>query len=192
MQPCKNAWQKKWLKLDCHSSNIQAMADLAEEFCRRWCRCDRDKTLLLLVGASNCGKTHVAKAIFNFARAAAFSVFERGRGQTWRNNVPSTAYFAWPAVVDGYKEGHYGCHDDMMETDLLILDDVGAEHDPSKSANNKLCQVLSRRERMFTVITTNVPPERWTEAFDTRVADRLLRNSVVVNLTGLKSYAMLT
>jgi hypothetical protein len=188
--PCKTVWQCKWLALDCYRPEIQEMADKAEQFCKRWCKYDRDKSLLVLAGESNCGKTHTAKSIYHFGRAAAFTVFENGRGLTWKN-IPSIAYHSWPMVADAFKEGRYSVVDDMMEADLLVLDDLGAEHDPSKNATGKLCQVLSRREHKHTVITTNIKLEEWAVVFDTRIADRLLRNSEVVTLFGLPSYATL-
>jgi hypothetical protein len=43
----------------------------------------------------------------------------------------------------------------------LIIDDLGAGHDPSGVGTDKLCQVLSRREEMWTLITTNIMPVAW-------------------------------
>jgi DNA replication protein DnaC len=92
-------------------------------------------------------------------------------------------------VVDDFKGGDYSVLGDMFEVDLLVIDDIGAEHDPSKSGVNKLCQILSRRETKFTVITSNISPAHWPERFDTRIADRLLRNSEVIELWSVPSYA---
>ena len=191
IRECESPWGKKWLGLDCYCARIQGLAVAAEKFCGRWFRNDRSKSLLILAGESNAGKSHVAGCIFKFALAAAMKAREHGNGATWpMDKVPSATFVRWPEVVDGFKNGEFGVVDDMMSVDLLVIDDVGAEHDPSKNATNKLCQVLTRREKKFTVITTNIPPENWPDMLDTRVADRLLRNSEIVNLFGLDSYAM--
>ena len=95
----------------------------------------------------------------------------------------------WPEATDGFKAGEYGCIEEAINAGLLIIDDVGAEHDPSRNGTDKLCQVLSRREKRFTLLTTNIKPEAWAERFDVRIADRLLRNSVVLNLA-CESYAL--
>jgi len=79
---------------------------------------------------------------------------------------------------------------DAMDSDLLIVDDIGAENDPWKICADKLCQVMSRREKRFTVITTNIQPAQWAQVFDDRINDRLLRNSVVVDISNVKSYSI--
>lgn len=165
------------------------MAEQAEKFCGRWFHNDRNISLLVLGGETGCGKTHTAKAIFRFAQVAAIKAYETGKWDLGK--VPTSFFVSWPQATDGFKSGEYGLMDDMMQDDLLILDDLGAEHDPSKNAADKLCQILSRRERKFTVVTTNIKPEIWSSKFDIRIADRLLRNSRVVNLFSVKSYAML-
>lgn len=185
--PCKTNWQNKWLKLDCYRPEIQDLATKVEAFCGRWFKGDRKESLLILIGSSNCAKTHCAKSVFKFARnmgQASFSI----RKDSFV--VPGSAMFRWPEIVDGFKNGDYSVMDDLFLTDLIVLDDLGAEHDPSKMATNKLCQVMSRREKTFTMITTNVKPDEWAQAFDTRTADRFLRNSVIVDLTGLESYVL--
>jgi chromosomal replication initiation ATPase DnaA len=158
-----------------------------ESFCGRWFRNDKTKPLLILIGESNCAKTHCAKAVFHFAMNMAQSSFSTRKDSL---HVPDYGMFRWPEVVDGFKGGDYSVTEDLFNLDLAILDDVGAEHDPSKMATNKLCQIMSRREKKHTLITTNIKTEDWANAFDLRVADRFLRNSVIVDLTGLESYAL--
>ncbi len=108
--------------------------------------------------------------------------------------VPSATFSRWAETVDDFKKdeklGRAGILPELMDADLLLLDDVGADDDPWKVGVNKLCQILNRRETKFTVITTNFPPDQWPQRFDTRIADRLLRNSEVVDLFGVPSYAM--
>ena len=165
------------------------MADAAERFCGRFYRCEHNRSLLVLVGESGCGKTHVAVGIHKWALSAAFRAFEDGRGRTWARRVPSLTFARWPEAAQEIRERNLSSIPDLCDEDLLLLDDVGAEHDPFKDVASTLCQVLSRREEKFTVITSNVPPETWPQRFDTRITDRLLRNSEVVNLFGLPTYA---
>ena len=121
--------------------------------------------------------------------SAAFRAFEAGQGKTWAIRVPSVSFIHWPEVAQDIRERKFASIADMKQEDLLVLDDVGAEQDPFKDVAATLCQVMSRREERFTVITSNVPIEKWPERFDTRVTDRLLRNSELVNLFGLPTYA---
>lgn len=187
--PCKTPWQQKWLRLDCHNPRIQGLADIATGYCRRWFNNQPTPGLLVLAGESNCGKTHTAKRIRDYTYAAAMTAFDAGRWDRGAR-IPDSFYCSWPEATDRFKEGIYSDVESLNATDLAIIDDIGAEHDPSKNATDKLCQILSRRERKFTVITTNIKPEDWPNKFDTRIADRLLRNSELVDLFGLTSYAM--
>lgn len=106
--------------------------------------------------------------------------------------IPDTHFISWPRISDSFYKGEFGIVDDMLETDLLFLDDLGAERDPKLLAQDKLCQVLSKRERKHTVVTTNIQPQHWIERWEERIADRLLRNSVVIDLTEVPSFAVMS
>lgn len=95
----------------------------------------------------------------------------------------------WPHLLDVFKEGGWDALDEMMETTVLILDDIGAAHDPSKVGVDKLGQLLTRRERMWNFVTTNIAPEKWETVFDRRVASRLFRNAEIVDLSGVPDFA---
>jgi DNA replication protein DnaC len=178
------------MELDCWHPKLKELAAAAEKFCGRWFRRETARPLLVLVGKPGCGKTHVAVRVARFAMAAAGLAYEKGAGRTWRDSVPCVMSKSWPEVADRF--GRYGESaelDDMKAADLLVLDDIGAEDDSFKKASNKLCQLLSVREKKFTVVTTNVQPANWGKVFDVRIADRLLRRSTVVDLTEVDSYA---
>lgn len=187
MKPCIHAWQVKWLGLDCYHDQIQEMADRVQKFCGRWFRNNPYPGMMVIAGDPNCGKTHVAKKIHAWAMQVGMKAYEDGY---WKKGIPDSLYISWPEVADSFKQGYYLSVEDMMDASLLILDDLGAEHDPSKSAENKLCQILSRREFKFMVVTTNIRPQNWSTSFDARVMDRLFRNSEVIDLFGLPSYAV--
>lgn len=165
------------------------MADAAEAFAGRWFRNKPSPALLVLCGPSGTGKSHVAQRVCGFARRAAFSSMENG---AWRDplRVPDLAFLRWPEVCSDFDAGEYGAVQDAMTTDLLFLDDIGAENDPWKKHADKLCQILSRRERRFTLLTTNIAPEQWETSFDKRIADRLMRNSSVVYLQTANSFSV--
>lgn len=97
----------------------------------------------------------------------------------------------WPAVVDAIRNKELGSVEEGIGVDGLILDDVGADDDPFRQSADKLCQILSRREFKFTVITTNIEQKDWAEKFEARIVDRFMRNSIVVNLDIVPSYALM-
>jgi DNA replication protein DnaC len=163
------------------------MATEARKFCARWFRNHPCPGLLVLAGQTGCGKTHTARRIADFARRASFSAYENGQ---WGTKVPSVDFVYWPEFVDKIRAGQAGQMRDAFESDLLVLDDLGAADDPFRIGTDKLCQVLTMREKRFTVATTNIEPAAWEQSFDRRIADRLLRNSVVVDLTQVPSYTL--
>lgn len=186
--PLKTKWQQKWIRLDVVHPLLQIAGDEAENFCARWFNNSPKNSLLVIVGTYGSGKSHTAAAIFRFCLNAAMRSYELRK---WPGSqFPTCHYLRWPEVVSQFEQKNTSAMTDALETSLLVLDDIGADHDPWKVAADKLCQILSRRERMFTVATTNIQPGEWAERFDGRIADRLLRNSVVVDLTGVPSFAM--
>lgn len=80
--------------------------------------------------------------------------------------------------------------EDLYGYDFLALDDIGAENDDFKVATDKLCMVLTRREKKHTLITTNISMDAWAQRFDARVEDRLLRNAEVVDMNEVPSFSV--
>ena len=59
---------------------------------------------------------------------------------------------------------------------LLILDDVGAEHDPSGFVAAKLSALGNARLGKWTVITSNYTLEAFCRCVDQRIASRMIRD----------------
>lgn len=162
------------------------MADEIENYARRLHKWDNSKPLLVIFGPPGNGKTHIAKRLHSWAMHVAMNIYDTNKLKC--SSIPSVLWRYWPRVVDGLKEGRYEIVDDLLEEDIIFLDDLGSEHDPSKNGVDKLCQIINRRERKFSVFTTNLSPEAWEDKWDLRVADRLLRYSQIVDLSEIPSY----
>lgn len=189
INPCKTEWQRKFLGIDCYDPKLSHLAERTEAFCARWAAMDYNKSMLVLAGESGCAKTHVARAIYQFCTASRFTLWPEKH-----TKLMSTKLIRWPEEADFLNTGDYENEFLMAELfsrDLLVIDDIGAENDAWKKATNKLCQIFSRRESKFTVVTTNIQPQDWSSKFDTRIADRLMRNSEVIDLFGVDSYTMI-
>ena len=117
---------------------------------------------LVLLGGYGAGKTHLAAAITNYnidlSRPAIFVV------------VPDLLDHLRAAFGPTSESGIDERLDNIRETPLLVLDDLGAHHS-TPWAQEKLFQILNHRynSRMPTVITTN----QRLEELDPRVASRL-------------------
>lgn len=165
-----------------------ALETAVGKFCAGvWASPERGK-LLVLAGANGSGKTHSANAIDNWIRSVGHK----------KQFVPRQDYVTylrcgfhyWPQFLDHLKEGQWDLVDEAVNIPVLILDELGGGHDPSRVGIDKLCQILSRRQERWTLITTNVTPESWEELFDKRIASRFFRYSEIVDLSGVPDYCL--
>lgn len=177
-RPAETNWQRNVLRLEIYHPMIQTLASAVEKLASKWIRRSQDACLLVVSGDPGCGKTLCARRLHQWAL------------KMRPYDLVGVSFHRWPEICDGFKRGEYGVVNDMLTDSLLIIDDLGAEHDPSKVGMDKMCQILSRRERKCTMITTNIQPVAWRERFDARVEDRLFRKSVIVDLFGVESYSM--
>ncbi len=186
VNPCQTDWQRKWINLSVTHLKVQDAANEAQRFCSRFIHNNTLKSVLVLCGPNGCGKTHIARSIFRYCSLAQRKAYETRK---W-NDYPNSLFLRWPAVMDCIRARNYLVVEDAMNQSLVVLDDIGADADQWDDGKDKLCQILGRREKMFTVITTNILPQFWSEKFEPRIEDRLLRNSIVKDMTGVTSYAI--
>lgn len=190
-KPCSTPWQRKWLDLECNSPVLQEAATEVERWATRVYDAVTTLSLVAIYGETGTGKTRMINGAAAWARFMAVVMWERGGwGRRKRPKAPEVVSLAWPVVTDSIRAKRTELVDDCQRADVLFLDDIGAEDDPFQQATDKLCQILSRRENKHTMLTTNVMPEHWEKRFDARVDDRLLRNSVVINMSGVQRFSV--
>lgn len=141
---------------------------------------------LTLCGKTGLGKTMLAEAVLESLGADAWGfcskvepVQRNGRvlRLTWEKHD-------WRRVSDGFKSGDWYV-DDMEQCGLLVLDDIGADHDPSKAATAKLDRILRTRRGRWTVVTSNLDGQQMRDQLDARIASFLNRDSnLLVEVTG--------
>lgn len=147
--------------------------------------------LLVIYGGNGCGKSHAARAIKRWFSGIRMSLGpmpctnEEGEADC---KIPDVIYRNWPSVVSGFKRDQWLVCDHLIGEYLTIIDDIGAEHDPSGIGLEKLYLILNRRERKYTLITTNYPPSEWEAKFERRIASRLFRNAVHVSLDNVPDF----
>ena len=130
---------------------------------------------LVLAGSVGCGKTHLAYAVVA-ARLA--------------QHRP-TYYGSVPEVLDALRRGFDDKRYDydarlatMQEVDLLVLDDLGTEHQTSWVAE-KMFQLINYRytRRLPLVVTTNLVVTDPACGIDARIRSRLLDRGLCELLT---------
>jgi len=146
----------------------------------RWAR--DPQGWLVFVGGNGCGKTHLAVAIAN-AR------LEQGSRVAFAT-VPDLLDELRAAFAPDSPKRYDQLFRSLMEADVLILDDLGAQKS-SPWAEEKLYQLLNHRHvaRAFTVVTTNKRLGDLEPRIASRLADRevsLLREITAPDYRTLK------
>ena len=175
------------MKLSCGESEpLKRLEVETGRFCFDAWRSPQRGRLLVLAGPNGTGKTRCAEAVRRWLELVGHAKqFVKRPGHISHLDC---CCWPWPKLLDHFKNGGWDVLDDLFAATVLIIDDLGAEHDPSGIGVDKLCQVLSRREEMWTLITTNISPAKWSEKFDKRVASRLFRNSTLVDLSTVPDF----
>jgi len=129
---------------------------------------------LVLTGPIGCGKTHLAAAIANHALAnqtrVLFAVVPDLLDHIRATFMPSST-----VTYDSRFEA-------VRSTFLLVLDDLGAEYS-SPWAQEKLYQIFNHRYNyeLPTVVTTNVPFDKFDPRISSRMIDAALCKMLVIN-----------
>ena len=185
----KRQWINKRLGLDRHHPSVVELEGAVWDFCRAVADNPRRGKRYVVSGNNGCAKTRCARAIRKWIddRAIDLPLVDCESGL----RTIDCLMVNWAERVGLMKQGHWDI-DDMTDATVLILDDIGAEHDPSRAGVEKLYLVLENREKRHTWITTNLPPAQWEGRFDRRVADRLFRNSLHIDMSKCPSYSVNT
>jgi DNA replication protein DnaC len=127
-----------------------------------------------LIGDYGCGKTHLAAAIANHALSElnmrpVFAV------------VPDLLDYLRSTFSPSAEMRYESRFDTIRGADLLVLDDLGTEN-TTAWAKEKLFQIINHRymERLPTVVTTNVDPERIDGRIRSRLFDTGLSSAVFI------------
>lgn len=141
---------------------------------------------LTLLSQSGTGKTTLAKSVWT-------QFMEQNRF-VLKLDVPqqrifgNTAHFCnWRNYCSGVRQGSFGVIDDLCSEWFVILDDVGSEHDPNGFIASTLDRILNSRQNKWTMITSNLSLEHFSQ-IDPRVASRMIRNGSVVIECGAIDY----
>jgi len=184
-------WQFRVFGLEVTHPQVSRLLDRAELFVKRALLNARTNPKLLVVaGRNGCGKTHVAWRCHDYLQRAAIQGWEK---RWWKNRLLVSVFNPWSQLAGTSEDERDGVWRDCIESDFLVLDDVGSETDQFKSLvpTENLRLMLDERLGRFTMITTNISPKNWGTKWGPRVADRLLRGAELVELSNAPSWAVL-
>lgn len=180
-------WASKWLNLkQGNNPKVPQLELTVATFCAGIWQDSAHGRLLVLAGPNASAKTLCAEGVARWIRHV-------GHGKQWMPRAGEVklidcVFWPWAELLDNFKNGGWDVMRDLFDVTVLILDDLGAGHDPTGVGTDKLCQMLSRRQRRWTLVTTNLSPDSWEDKFDKRIASRLLRNSLIVDLSDVPDF----
>jgi DNA replication protein DnaC len=149
----------------------------------------RGKTVVMF-GNNGSGKTRLIKKLSAWFAQVAIKLPLVLREDNNEMGLACQEYRHWPSVVDGFqKRKDFNAVDRLMLANVLFLDDIGAEHDPSGFAREQIYLILSRREFRWNFLTTNYAPSEWAEKFEQRIASRLFRNAEQIDLSQVPDFS---
>lgn len=131
---------------------------------------------LVLYGNYGCGKTHLAAAIANYAQENLTSV------DPVFAVVPDLLDYLRAAFAPSSETKYEARFESIRNAGLLVLDDLGTEN-TTPWAREKLFQIVNFRymERLPTVFTTNVDPDRIEGRIRSRMFDAQLSQVVFID-----------
>ncbi|MDD6703590.1 MAG: ATP-binding protein [Clostridiaceae bacterium] len=129
---------------------------------------------LLLYGKTGLGKTHISLAIAGNAVEEGYGVIYSS-AQNLFNKLEK----------DKFGKADANTEEAILDCDLLIIDDLGAEFTTQFTVSALYNIVNSRElESKPTIISTNLMPEQLTKAYGERIASRILSNYVMLYFDG--------
>lgn len=185
----RRAWLDSWLKIKANHPQLIELEKKVHRYCADYAKrpggtCGRR---LLIYGENGTGKSHAAKAIAAWAQRVAINL-PLVHGEVGMR-LAECQYFKWPVVVKNLYAGNWYVLEEMTRASMLILDDVGAEHEnQSKIGVQNLYMILERMEKSWMVITTNIGPADWEAKFERRISSRFMRNTDLVPLDQVPDY----
>lgn len=185
-------WLEKRMGMELHHPQLKEALTPLFSLVYRMCNPNMPAGILVMHGPNGCGKTKIARAIHGIFKSNRMNIGPVHRDATSEQeaecSIVNCEFVHWPTAVAEIKTSQWIVFENCMVEYFVILDDIGAEHDPSGIGLEKLYLILNRRERRHTLITTNFGPGEWESKFERRIASRLFRNATHIDLSEVPDY----
>ncbi len=143
---------------------------------KEWCLSPFNKTLIFISGDTGTGKTHLVKCMANELIAHNHLV------------VLTTAFAMNQDFLKSYSSKDLDKKNDILskylDSEILVIDDLGTEIRNPYVTNNFLYQILNERKNKHlpTIITSNLDLKDLQDYYDERVSSRIIDKSTSICL----------
>lgn len=162
---------------------------------------------LTLAGNPGCGKTHLADRVRWFLHRHGAEIYNRttraDSDPTSANYLSCYAYAQegavlarWGKIIEGARNSDMTLFNRACKDHFKVIDDLGVdcfdrEGKATPFAIQKMGELLDRRLRKWTVITTNFSRSQLAKEFDSRISSRLMRDgSVIVDCFDVRDFSL--
>ena len=149
------------------------------DFCRDYAAdFATDSPSLLLYGATGLGKTHLSLAIASEAVKKGYGVIY-GSAQNLMSRLEKEHFSS------GRNSEYEGSEQALLECDLLIIDDLGAEFSTQFTVA-ELYNIINTRimSRLPVIISTNLTPDGLEQKYTQRITSRIIGNYISLYFCG--------
>jgi DNA replication protein DnaC len=161
---------------------------------------------LSFLGRSGAGKTHLAERIREWLLRYGEAMYDRHVRAVKNPDLDDIRYYygyaqegnvmvKWGKLIQDCRERNFARFTRASEDYYKIIDDLGAnsfdrEGAATVYATQQMAELLDRRLRKWTVITSNFGRKEFAEKFDVRVSSRLMRDRNVIVEANVRDYAI--
>ena len=146
------------------------------EYCKNYSDdFDEESGNIIMMGNTGLGKTHLSLAIAGEAAKKGYSVIY-GSAQNLLSSIENEKFGRSQSI---------GAEQSILDCDLLIIDDLGAEFSTQFTVS-AVYNIINSRLLLSkpTIISTNMTMDEMEERYTQRVASRILGNFVIMNFKG--------
>lgn len=174
-------------RLDCYPNTVDPVLGISQreqmktvyEYCYEWAKdFSKNSTGLIMLGKTGLGKTHLSLAVAGVVIGKGYSVYY--------NSVQN--------IMDKLQKEHFSRSNqseeesilpDLFESDLLILDDLGAEFSTQFTVA-ELYNILNTRmiNSLPVIISTNLTVREIEEKYSQRIASRIVGSCMPLQFCG--------
>ncbi|MBQ8027955.1 MAG: ATP-binding protein [Clostridia bacterium] len=147
------------------------------EYCKEWAKdFSRSSGGIIMLGQTGLGKTHLSLAIAGVVVDKGYNVYYNSV-QNIMNSLEKEHF--------GRSKGEESIDEDLYESDLLILDDLGAEF-ITQFTVSQLYNIINTRmiKGLPIIISTNLSMKEIEDKYSQRIASRIIGNTMPLYFCG--------